>query len=581
MMLRGLRVLLAICVALSLWFVAPGAFAQPAVAQKLMVEGDRAGQAGQWEAALAAYQKAHAASPSGATQLRVANALYKLGRVVEAHDAYDKLVQDKTAVLLAGDKKLAQERLIELKGKTGTIALKVNEAGATVTVDGAAAGTTPLANPVRVAAGTRKVTVAKAGFVTVEKSIDVAGRGDATLDVKLEVEVKGGKLTVTVKGAEGFTVLVDGLEVGPAPWTGTVTPGAHKVSAKSGALSAADVSVDVKEGDTQSVELVPAAGPGSLEVRVETPKAEIFVDGAKVGDETYKGELAAGEHDLKVTAEGFAPFEKKVTIVSGEIVAETVALRKAAAGAIVEKIESPWTFDGLYGGFQIIGMFEPTGSGSSLDDSCDSTGATSCETSMPMGGALAGYIGWAFAPIGLELFLAGAADVSQPKAIFDGSTGSEVNPLVAQPPREESFTIGRFGGGGAFRLRVLYPIDIVRITGAIGAGLAYRHMLLGRETVTDSGATSDAGNQDGTGYFTGLMSLELGVQILMAGTTSFTIGANLWLEHAGDDVSTPARNDVFLTQEGEIPIPQATPSYDMASGTQFFVGPFIGIHAGP
>ena len=67
-----------------------------------------------------------------------------------------------------------------------------------------------------------------------------------------------------------------------------------------------------------------------------------------------------------------------------------------------------------------------------------------------------------------------------------------------------------------------------------------------------------------------------------AGTKSLTLGANLWLEHAGDGVPTPAEGDVFLTgEDGQVPAPQATPSYDMASGTQVFIGPYLGMHFGP
>jgi hypothetical protein len=62
---------------------------------------------------------------------------------------------------------------------------------------------------------------------------------------------------------------------------------------------------------------------------------------------------------------------------------------------------------------------------------------------------------------------------------------------------------------------------------------------------------------------------------------SFVVGAAIWLEHAGDAVTTPAEGDVYLTKDGEVPAPQATPSYEMASGTQFFIGPFLGLHFGP
>ncbi|MBL8742745.1 MAG: PEGA domain-containing protein, partial [Myxococcales bacterium] len=452
--------------------------AQPAVAAKLMVEGDRATAAGKHEEALAAYQKAHAANASGATAVRIANALYKLNRLGEAYDAYEAALKQ---TLLGGDKKTANDRIAEIGGKTGTIAVTVSEAGATVSIDGKAAGTSPLAKPLRVMPGSHKLSVTKDGFTPFESTVDVAAKGAVTADAKLKEVEKGAKVSVTIKGGEAMQVLVDGAEVGPSPWEGTLGAGPHKISARSPKSVAAEVTVEVKAGVPQAVELVPGEGRGTLEVRTEMPKSKISVDGKEVGTGTFNGELPAGEHEVSVALDGYATATKKVTVLAGEVVAETITLRKATAGAVVEKTEAPWSFNGLYGGFQLVGMFEPTGSGNTLEDGCEVTGATSCESGNPMGGGIAGYIGYAFAPVGLELFLLGGGDLVEPSATFDGVTGSEINPLVAAPAREESFIIGRFGGGGAARIRVLVPVDRFRITGAVGAGLAYRHMLLGRD----------------------------------------------------------------------------------------------------
>ena len=54
-----------------------------------------------------------------------------------------------------------------------------------------------------------------------------------------------------------------------------------------------------------------------------------------------------------------------------------------------------------------------------------------------------------------------------------------------------------------------------------------------------------------------------------------------WLEHASDDAITAAQGDVLLTGNGGIPQPHATPAYDLANGTQFFLGPFAGLQFGP
>ena len=320
---------------------------------------------------------------------------------------------------------------------------------------------------------------------------------------------------------------------------------------------------------------------GTFEVRIKGEAGEIYIDGKKVGDGRFSGKLEVGEHRLKVTREGYKSVERVVTVKETEVVLETVALSKLAEGdALTETEEGDWTFDGVYGGILLHGMFLPTGTGHTLDRSCDTIGATSCDAGLPAGGGIAGYIGYAFAPLGFELLLLGGADVTQPSANFDGKQGSEINPLVAEPARDEEFTIARFGGGGALRLRLLIPIDRFRITSAFGAGLAYRYMLLGRDTTAADGGTSEI-SDDGLGYLTPVLSFELAGQVRLTGTTSLALGFNLWLEHAGDDLKTAQNNDAVLTGGSGGPQPQNTPPYDMATGTQLFMGPFLGFQFGP
>jgi hypothetical protein len=571
---------MALAIALSALLFAPLALAEQTPAQKELNDGDKAASANQWEEALGHFKKSHEMSPTAGSSRRVANALYKLNRVVEAHDAYEALLKDYGKSLLPPDKKTAEDRRTELKGKIGTITVQVSETGAAIAVDGADVGISPLPTPVRVVAGSHTVKVSKPGFDPFEQTLSVPGKGGLTVSANLQEVKTGGRLVVNVEGGEKLKVVIDGVEAGEAPYDGPIAEGPHKISGRSATLSAPEVSVEIKRGETSTVTLVPIRGGGTLDVRVEGIKADILVDGKKVGTGSWKGVLSEGEHELRVTAKGYDPYVKKVKIVSGEIVAEAVELHKETAGNVKEKIKTPWTFNGLYGGLQFIGMFEPTGSGNTLDNSCEVTGATTCDGGTPMGGGVGGYIGYAFAPVGLELQILGAADVNEPLASFDGVSGSEVNPLVAQPPREEEFIMARFGGGGAIRLRLLMPLSRFRITGAIGAGLAYREMLLGRDATAQNGATSDIA-PDGNGYLSGVLSIELGAQVLLGGTTSLALGFNMWLEHAGDGVATEADNSVFLTKEGEIPQPHATPAYDMASGTQLFIGPFLGLHFGP
>ncbi len=565
--------------------VPSSAFAQGGASQAL-IDGDRAAAAGKWEEALAAYEKAHQVDPTATTARKRADALYRLERTVAAFEAYEQLLKDHGSTLARGDKDTALKRRDELRDKTGTIKVNVSETGAQVTVDEQVVGTSPLPAPVRRLVGKHSVKVEKPGFEPFATEVTLGPNGAVSVDATLKVISNAGTVSVKVKGGEPLTVVIDGQEVGPAPFTGPLSPGKHVVGGRSQTLFAPNVDVEITTGETSEVELTAERGGGTLEVRVDGNEGDIYIDGAKVAEGTFKGQLSEGEHALAVKRAGYDDFEKKVTIVAGEVRSETVTLRKATDGGTgpvgEEKPfeEGSFTFDGLYGGLQIIGMFSPTGSGNTLQRSCDVVGATSCEGGTPMGGGLGFYIGYAFRPVGLELFAVGAADVFEPTARFDGETGSEINPLVAAPARNEDFIVGRFGGGGAVRLRLLFPIDRFRVTAAIGAGLAYRRLLMGRDSTADDGATSSIA-PDGVDYLSGVLSMELAGQVRLGGTTSLALGANLWLEHAGDGVATAADDNVVLAKEGSIPQPQATPAYELAAGTQLFIGPFIGLQFGP
>jgi hypothetical protein len=239
------------------------------------------------------------------------------------------------------------------------------------------------------------------------------------------------------------------------------------------------------------------------------------------------------------------------------------------------------SLDGLYGGIALFGAFEPSGAGSTFDDACNTTGATSCSPKSPIGAGLTGYFGWLFDPLGLELALLASAHVDEPSAYFDGVHGSEINPLVAAPERTEKFTVGRFGGGAAIRGRLWFTLPNIRFTVAAGPGLAYRNIVFRRETTAEGGFSSNIAGSD-ISYFSPMVSLEAGAQLLVGKSFGLNLGIMSWFENASDNAKSKARTDTVLFKDEDTPPQQqATPAYDMASGTQWFLGPYLGVSFGP
>lgn len=318
-----------------------------------------------------------------------------------------------------------------------------------------------------------------------------------------------------------------------------------------------------------------------LRIDVEGERGEIFIDDESVGHGRFNGAVRPGRHRLRVTREGHDTFEKEVSLSPGEVHSESVTLKPTVGDVAAESAQLPSALDGMYGGVQLLAAFVPNGTGSTFQDACDSIGATSCSPGSVTAGGISGYVGYMLDPIGIELALLGSGDFSGPSATFNGVKGSEINPVVAQPAREEKFTIAAFGGAAMLRARLVTKFSRVRLNFAIGPGLSYRAFVMRRDTDAQDGRTGFYSDL-GASYVSALLSLEASVAFELGGSTAVSIGVTSWFEHAGDDTtSRPEERAVLTSNDNRPPIPQATPAYDLANGPQWFVGPFLGLTFGP
>jgi hypothetical protein len=319
-----------------------------------------------------------------------------------------------------------------------------------------------------------------------------------------------------------------------------------------------------------------------LRVEVEGERGEIFLDGESVGQGKFRGRIEAGRHQLRVTREGHDTFEKEIVLGPNEVHSESVTLKPTVGNVAAESGgDVPQASDGIYGGVQLLAAFVPSGTGSTFQDACDSIGATSCGAGSVTAGGISGYIGYMLDPIGLELAVLGSGDFSGPSASFNGVVGSDINPVVAAPAREEKFRIAGFGAGAMLRVRLSTKISRVRLNFAAGPGLAYRVFVMRRDTDAVDGRTGFY-SDIGTSYVSALLSLELSMAFELGGSTAISMGVTSWFEQAGDDTtSRPEERSVLAANDGRPPLPHATPPYDLANGPQWFVGPFLGLAFGP
>lgn len=302
--------------------------------------------------ALPLFRKAWATYPTFSALRGEGFCLYNLGRLDEALEVlesartrYDQPgLQKELRDAVADLKKL----IGQLREQTGTLMVTGAEIDALIVVDGRERGRHPLASPIPLLPGDHLVKVYKEGFTLHEETVEIAAPdpknrdhdSGKTITVKLAplASIPSGRLRVDESGGRKMEVVVDGVAVGETPWEGPVSAGEHTVELRplpssrgggpgascdapasaavssSHALSTAPKRVVVKMGETAAVPLEASAENARIRVLPSPATARLALDGVVVGKGGYEGSLPPGEHVIELSAEGYLPDSRKITL---------------------------------------------------------------------------------------------------------------------------------------------------------------------------------------------------------------------------------------------------------------------------
>jgi hypothetical protein len=291
-----------------------------------------------WDAALAEFVRSRRIYPTRAATENAAFCLRQLHRLDEALEMFEDML--KFSNLPEAKRKTAETAIAELQGQIGTLRIEGAEAGASIVVDGRYRGTVPLAGPLRVGVGAHEIRAFKEGSDPFGTTIEVKGKEEAV--VQLRSLSTGGRLKLTEQHQRVLEVVVDGSLVGKTPWEGSLSVGEHLVTLR-GSLDL-DAIPDCAPGDETAGEGKRAAPRGNVELgtqpvsvpirlrevtkltltaealdtslRVEpTPGgASVSIDSVVVGRGAWEGRLRVGQHKVEVTADGFLPQTRQVSL---------------------------------------------------------------------------------------------------------------------------------------------------------------------------------------------------------------------------------------------------------------------------
>jgi hypothetical protein len=157
------------------------------------------------------------------------------------------------ALLTDADRAEARALVDTIETLTVKLTLTVSEPGAEVFVDDESVGQSPLAAPLVVDIGTRKVVVKKAGFKDFTQTVPIGGSAEARVDVTLLPEVHEGQLTVNT--APGAVILLDGQNVGVGHYAGKLKSGGHTLRIEAEGMHPYQSDVAISDGENRTIEV--------------------------------------------------------------------------------------------------------------------------------------------------------------------------------------------------------------------------------------------------------------------------------------------------------------------------------------
>jgi hypothetical protein len=145
---------------------------------------------------------------------------------------------------------------------------------------------------------------------------------------------RGPAVLVRLEGPRAAALTVDGEPAGALdaePRRIALERGAHRIRVTAPGFVPFDRTVSVL-GD-EPVDVVASLAPaGWIALSVETPGAEVLVDGVAVADPRAPIEVAPGRRRVEVRAPGFASFTRQVDVRAGETADLAVTLRAGGGG---------------------------------------------------------------------------------------------------------------------------------------------------------------------------------------------------------------------------------------------------------
>jgi hypothetical protein len=191
------------------------------------------------------------------------------------------------------------------------------EYGATVTLNGTPlAGKTPVTTE-RLKSGDYQITIEKNMFHAISKQIIITD--NQTTEENITLLPAFGGYTISTNPEAGATVILDGNPTDKTtPCTfDRLSSGKHTVTVKKEWYQPVTKSFEVIDGKSETIEFDMQPTFGTLNLTAEY-NADIYIDGVKKANGTWKGRLISGWHNFEARKDNYITDKKDFEIKTGQ-----------------------------------------------------------------------------------------------------------------------------------------------------------------------------------------------------------------------------------------------------------------------
>jgi len=196
----------------------------------------------------------------------------------------------------------------------GTLSVTTAPAKAEVFLDGKPIGRTP--KTLEVVEGPHEISATLKGYTKAVQKVEIVSGQKSAVAFALEKQALG--TLVVISEPSGAKVLLNGKDVGKAPFTKSIKSGEYEIVASMKDYLDEKKAVEVWNGETTEVVLrMGKVARGGLTIKTEPEGVAVFVDGLEIGKGPVTKQLKAGKYEVSAS-HGKAKVKKQVTVFEGE-----------------------------------------------------------------------------------------------------------------------------------------------------------------------------------------------------------------------------------------------------------------------